>query len=229
MVWFWFCLILFWLILVWFCFGLGVFDFGFVWLGCNFNLVWFGFNFDLKWNGFSLVWNFLPDIFKNCKDFTCISSRFLEISFINLRDCSWKYNLFFLRGFSWKYNLLIKSFFHLVFMQEGTVVHRLKPKFYILWFIISGIHWTKKILRWKKTISNSIQVSPTLCTFSQTFPFKGTVSVISSDPQWKDDNARFTTVPLKPKLDKKNAHVTEKPQMKINSLKKQNHGYLFHT
>ena len=28
--------------------------------------------------------------------------------------------------------------------------------------------------------------------------FKGTVSVISSDPSYKDDNARFTTNPLKP-------------------------------
>ena len=33
------------------------------------------------------------------------------------------------------------------------------------------------------------------------FIFKGTVSVISSDPPWKDGNARFTTVPLKPKSD----------------------------
>ena len=32
---------------------------------------------------------------------------------------------------------------------------------------------------------------------------KGTVSVISSDPQCKDDNARFTTVPLKPFTDQK--------------------------
>ena len=28
-------------------------------------------------------------------------------------------------------------------------------------------------------------------------PFKGTVSVISSDPSYKDDNAGFTTVPFK--------------------------------
>ena len=35
------------------------------------------------------------------------------------------------------------------------------------------------------------------------FIFKGTVSVISSDPPWKDGNARFTTVPLKPKSDQK--------------------------
>ena len=28
--------------------------------------------------------------------------------------------------------------------------------------------------------------------------FKGTVSIISSDPPCKDDNVRFTTVPLKP-------------------------------
>ena len=28
-------------------------------------------------------------------------------------------------------------------------------------------------------------------------PLKGTVSVISSDPPWKDGNARFTTVHLK--------------------------------
>ena len=27
-------------------------------------------------------------------------------------------------------------------------------------------------------------------------PFKGTVSVFSSDPPCKDDNSRFTTVPL---------------------------------
>ena len=31
----------------------------------------------------------------------------------------------------------------------------------------------------------------------QVFLFKGTVSVISSDSPYKDDNARFTTVPLK--------------------------------
>jgi len=31
----------------------------------------------------------------------------------------------------------------------------------------------------------------------QVFLFKGTVSVISSDPPYKDDNIRFTTVPLK--------------------------------
>ena len=30
---------------------------------------------------------------------------------------------------------------------------------------------------------------------------KGTVNVISSDPPWKDDNPRFTTVPLKPLSD----------------------------
>ena len=31
--------------------------------------------------------------------------------------------------------------------------------------------------------------------------FKGTVSVISSDPLFNDDNAQFSTVPLKPYYD----------------------------
>ena len=38
----------------------------------------------------------------------------------------------------------------------------------------------------------------TLCQANQHSIFKGTVSVISSDPPCKDNNARFTTVFLKP-------------------------------
>ena len=36
-----------------------------------------------------------------------------------------------------------------------------------------------------------------LLLFNNHYMFKGIVSVISSDPPCKDDNARFTTVPLK--------------------------------
>ena len=85
--------------------------------------------------------------------------------------------------------------------------------------------------------------------------FKGTVSVISADPSYKDDNVRFTTVSLSDQkceryyrfsnsksvfffceliycfLKRRNVEVTitENPQMKINSLEKQNHWYLIHT
>ena len=86
------------------------------------------------------------------------------------------------------------------------------------------------------------------------FHFKGTVSVVSSDPPCKDGNARFTTVPLTPKSDlnvvflirkvcisvfsslqllrKKRKCISqfaEKSQMKTNNFKKQKHGNLIHT
>ena len=78
--------------------------------------------------------------------------------------------------------------------------------------------------------------------------FKGTVNVILSDPQYKDSNSQFATVPLKLYSDKKmwkihrrfsdkkvffflwvSSFLAENPQMKINSLKLQKHWYLIHT
>ena len=68
-------------------------------------------------------------------------------------------------------------------------------------------------------------------SFSVQSYIKVTVSVLSSDPPCKDDNIRFTTVPLHQNLKKNDKVFTrkEKPQMHINILKKQKHWYLIHT
>ena len=86
---------------------------------------------------------------------------------------------------------------------------------------------------------------------------KGTVSVISSDPPFKDVNVRLTTIPWKPLSDQKCGRhyrfsdskvfnsenfsplllISKKcvgdfgreQQMKIKSLKKQKHVYIFRT
>ena len=66
----------------------------------------------------------------------------------------------------------------------------------------------------KKNVNKSIPLALYLHVINNIYIFiynihfiKGTVSVISSDPQCKEGNARFTTVPLKPLCVRRVQHV----------------------
>ena len=84
---------------------------------------------------------------------------------------------------------------------------------WLFYFFAQGFVQPHSTLRGKITIITLYNYK-----FYHIFHFKGTVSVVSSDPPCKDGNARFTTVPLTPKSDLNVVFLIRKVCISVSSL-----------